>query len=73
MTLVLDIGKGAFVVFVTAGLSNDPVLISLAAVFSVIGHCFPISLKFKGGKGVATGIGVILALHFFAGLVMVGI
>ena len=37
------------------------VLISFAGFFSIFGHCFPLWLKFKGGKGVATGFGVILA------------
>ena len=72
-TLVLDIGKGAVAVWITASLTSDPVLISLAAVFSVIGHCFPVWLRFNGGKGVATGIGVIIALHPLSGLAMIGI
>ena len=72
-TLVLDIGKGAVAVWITASMTSDPVLISLAAVFSVIGHCFPIWLGFNGGKGVATGIGVIVALHPLSGLAMIGI
>ena len=73
LTLVLDIGKGAAAVLMTAALSQDPIVISLAAVFSVIGHCFPVWLKFNGGKGVATGIGVIIALHPLSGLSMIGI
>ena len=73
MTLVLDIGKGAVAVWITASLTADPLLISLAAVSSVIGHCFPIWLRFHGGKGVATGIGVIVALHPLSGLSMIGI
>ena len=73
MTLILDIGKGAVAVLITANLTADPVLISLAAIFSVIGHCFPIWLGFNGGKGVATGIGVIIALHPLSGLAMIGI
>ncbi len=72
-TLVLDIGKGAAAVLITASLTHDPILISLAAVFSVIGHCFPVWLRFNGGKGVATGIGVIIALHPLSGLGMIGI
>ena len=72
-TLVLDIGKGAVAVIITAYLTLDPVLISIAAVASVIGHCFPIWLRFNGGKGVATGIGVIIALHPLSGLAMIGI
>jgi len=63
LTLILDIGKGAVAVLIVAHLTDDPMLTSVAAVASVIGHCFPVWLGFKGGKGVATGIGVIIALH----------
>ena len=42
---------------------------SLVAVGAVIGHCFPVWLRFRGGKGVATGFGSIITLNFFVGLV----
>jgi len=72
LTLILDIGKGAVAVFLTSRLTHDPVLVALAAVFSVTGHCFPLWLRFKGGKGVATGIGVVVAMHPLSGLLMIG-
>jgi glycerol-3-phosphate acyltransferase PlsY len=72
LTLILDIGKGAVAVLIVAHLTDDPMLTSVAAVASVIGHCFPVWLGFKGGKGVATGIGVIIALHPLSGLAMIG-
>src|SRR6185295_2457259 len=62
-TLLLDGGKGAFVVLVAkAMLGADATLIALIAGFgAVLGHNFPVWLKGKGGKGVATTMGVMLA------------
>ena len=39
------------------------------AISTVLGHCFPLWLKFKGGKGVATGFGVIISLNLYIGIV----
>lgn len=70
LTLLFDMGKGAFAVWCasifTLTLTNQA--ISIAAICVIIGHCFPIWLNFKGGKGVATGLGVSLALTPIAGL-----
>ena len=70
-TLILDIGKGALAVLITGQMTGAATLVAIAAVFSVIGHCFPIWLKFKGGKGVATGIGVVMAMHPLSGALMI--
>lgn len=79
-TLLLDSGKGAFAViigYLTNALfydSSDPEIITptigmmLAGLFAIIGHCYPIWLKFKGGKGVATTLGTLLALAWPVGL-----
>ena len=61
-TLALDLFKGYIAVYVTIFYFED--LISLSALICFIGHIFPIWLKFKGGKGVATYLGVILALSY---------
>jgi glycerol-3-phosphate acyltransferase PlsY len=70
-TLVLDAAKGSAAVLLaralvsTMGLdtgANRWTAAGIAAVFAMVGHIFPIWLKFKGGKGVATGVGVFLAL-----------
>ena len=61
-TLVLDLFKGYISVFITTFYFES--LISLSALICFIGHIFPIWLKFKGGKGVATYLGVILALSY---------
>jgi acyl phosphate:glycerol-3-phosphate acyltransferase len=57
-TLLLDIGKGALSVLLVRSLTQGDVRWQAAAAFvAVLGHCFPIYLGFKGGKGIATGCG----------------
>jgi glycerol-3-phosphate acyltransferase PlsY len=65
-TLLLDLGKGFAAVWLAGYLpGSDPALVGLAAV---LGHCFPVWLKFRGGKGVATLMGVCLGLGWAIGL-----
>ena len=61
-TLVLDLFKGYISVYITIFYYES--FTSLSALFCFIGHIFPFWLKFKGGKGVATYLGVILALSY---------
>ena len=61
-TLLLDLLKGYLSVVITFHYFQD--LISYSALLCFVGHIFPIWLKFKGGKGVATYLGVILALSY---------
>lgn len=63
VTFLLDVGKGAAAVLIARGLTvGDPRWIAAATVAAIVGHCFPVWLKFQGGKGVATGVGVFIAL-----------
>ena len=63
LVLILDMLKGFIPVFYAKKLFFfDPKFIAIIALVAVIGHCFSVFMKFKGGKGVATGIGVLLAL-----------
>jgi acyl phosphate:glycerol-3-phosphate acyltransferase len=63
LTLLLDIGKGFFAVWLAARLTSGNVhWMSAAAVAVMLGHMFPIFLGFKGGKGVASFIGAYLCL-----------
>lgn len=64
-TLLLDGGKGAIAVFIAVTLGWRP---EIAGAAAFLGHCFPVWLKFKGGKGVATFMGTLFALHFIAGV-----
>lgn len=63
-TLALDSGKGAIAVLVAYALGWPP---EVAGAAAFLGHCFPVWLKFQGGKGVATFLGTLLALWFPAG------
>jgi glycerol-3-phosphate acyltransferase PlsY len=62
LTLACDGGKGYLAVLVAGMLSSDPVWKGIAAVAAILGHIFPIWLRFRGGKGVATGCGAYLAI-----------
>jgi len=66
-TLLLDGGKGAAAVLVAHAMWG-PVAAAVAGVAAVVGHLFTPWLGFQGGKGVATGLGTLLALAFPAGL-----
>ena len=66
-TLMFDVLKGYVSVLITLKFFND--LIYFSALICFIGHIFPIWLKFKGGKGVAAYLGIILALSFKFGII----
>ena len=70
LVLISDMLKGFLPIYI-AKYIFDTKLISLLAIASVIGHCFSIFLKFKGGKGVATAIGVLLALSSKTALIVI--
>ena len=71
-TLLLDMGKGALAVLIGASLLHGAGLENggeLGGVMAFIGHCYPVWLRFAGGKGVATMMGVVLALSWQVGLI----
>lgn len=71
VVFLIDFFKGVIVVIIGRylGLSNTVLLIAMFAV--VIGHMFPIQLNFKGGKGIATFIGVLIAYNYLYTLIIV--
>lgn len=70
LTLVLDAAKGAAAVLLARWLLTNNFginwWVAAAAVLAVLGHCFPVWLHFRGGKGVATGVGIFLSLSALA-------
>lgn len=73
LVLTLDIIKGFFPIVIISIIYENYSLLILILVgsFSIIGHIFPIWLKFKGGKGVATYIGFILAINYKLGIIFI--
>ena len=66
-TLILDGAKGAIAVLVARWLAAEDAA-QFAGLMAFLGHCFPVWLKFKGGKGVATFLGLMLALAWPVGI-----
>ena len=75
LTLVCDIAKGIVAILFALLMNHiDPVenpeyLVQVAGIFVALGHTFPIFFKFKGGKGVATSLGIILLINWRIGLI----
>lgn len=69
LTLLLDAGKSAAAVWLAATFANHSAnAMTLTGLAALVGHCFPVWLGFKGGKGVATGLGLFAALCPLAAL-----
>ena len=73
LTLLLDGGKGAAAVLLARMFYADESAVQLTALAAVLGHCFPVWLGFRGGKGVATFFGVWLALAWPAALCLAAV
>lgn len=71
LTLLGDSGKGALAVILARALLEEQ-LAGIAGLFAMLGHLYPVFLRFKGGKGVATFLGTLLALSLPVGLLACG-
>jgi len=69
LTLLADALKGLIPVLIAARLFSNDTITALCGIAAILGHNFPVYLRFKGGKGVATSFGVVLAVAPWTGLV----
>ena len=70
-TLLGDIVKGCVPVVIARLITEDPIIVALVAAAAFLGHLYPLFFQFKGGKGVATALGVYLALNPWMSLALV--
>ncbi|MDJ0955231.1 MAG: glycerol-3-phosphate 1-O-acyltransferase PlsY [Arenicellales bacterium] len=70
-TLLSDVLKGAIPVLIARAFTQDAQVLATVAAAAFIGHLFPVFFQFKGGKGVATALGVYLALNPWMGLALI--
>jgi len=73
LTLVGDLGKGWIIGWLGVSFFSQSAWGLIGLLMVVVGHIFPVFLRFQGGKGVATGLGTILGYHFLLGLILVAI
>ena len=72
--LAMDVGKGVIVTVIALLAADEAWLLATAGTIAVLGHMFPVYIKFKGGKGVATGLGALFVISPVAGIIaMVGV
>lgn len=75
ITLICDILKGVVAILIAVLVGkivknlDNALLVQLAGIFVIIGHTFPVFFKFKGGKGIATSLGVLLMTNWQIGLI----
>jgi glycerol-3-phosphate acyltransferase PlsY len=73
LTLFADTAKGYVPVFIALRMGLPPATVAVVALAAFLGHLFPVFLRFKGGKGVATAFGALLAAAPLATLILIGV
>ncbi|MBR2744663.1 MAG: glycerol-3-phosphate 1-O-acyltransferase PlsY [Clostridia bacterium] len=75
LTLICDILKGVVAILIAIGIGKiatevkPEILVQIAGIFAIVGHTFPVYFGFKGGKGVATSLGILLLTNWQIGLI----
>lgn len=70
LTLLGDMLKGVIPILLVRSITDQPLILALTALAAFLGHLYPVFFRFKGGKGVATALGVFVALSPWLGLVL---
>ncbi|MDW7740147.1 MAG: glycerol-3-phosphate 1-O-acyltransferase PlsY [Bacillota bacterium] len=70
---LLDFAKGFFAVLLARAVSDQPAVYLSAGLLAMIGHSFPVFLRFKGGKAVATGVGAVVALSGWVAIILLAL
>ncbi|MDP2227436.1 MAG: glycerol-3-phosphate 1-O-acyltransferase PlsY [Moraxellaceae bacterium] len=73
LTLIGDMLKGVVPVLIALHFKLEPAVVSAVGLAAFLGHLYPVFFRFEGGKGVATALGVLVALHWPLGLAVMGL
>src|SRR5690349_4904057 len=73
LVAVLDVAKGFIPTFLALTYTNNTWIIALTAAFAVAGHCWPLFAQFRGGMGIATFGGALIAANWFSAVIGLGL